>query len=209
MSNIQKIWLASLRANWLYVLAVLLCFILGSCFGVLSVDYLNHQQVDSLIVYLDGFIENVSVLNIDTKEALKTSITNNLLVVLAIYLMGLTVLGIPLVLVLIFFRGFALGFTFGFLTKQKAWQGITLAAVSVLPQNIFYVPALLIGSVASLSFSVLLVRRYFNSKVAVWPSFLGYSFLMLMVTAAAVGAGFIEVYFTPWLIKTCATVLVD
>ncbi|MBM7854701.1 stage II sporulation protein M [Desulfohalotomaculum tongense] len=207
MSNIQKMWLASLRAHWLYLLIVLLFFGFGCTLGILAVDYLDNDQVNKLGSYLDTFIEQAATINIDSQRAVKSSIMNNLIVVLAVYLMGLTVLGIPMVLALLFFRGFVLGFAVGFLTKQKAWQGTLLAVVSILPQNLFYIPALLMAAVASLSFSVLLVKRYFNTQLAVWPSFLGYNLLMLIAAAAAVGAGFVEAYFTPWLIKTSAAVL--
>jgi stage II sporulation protein M len=58
--------------------------------------------------------------------------------------------------------------------------------------------------VASLSFALLLARRFYNSKVQVWPSFVVYSSLMLVIMACAAGAGLVEVYFTPFLVKTAA-----
>ncbi|MBO8137801.1 MAG: stage II sporulation protein M [Desulfotomaculum sp.] len=201
MLNIGKIFSASLRANWLYLAIVLIFFGFGCCFGVMAVDYLDKDQADKLVVYLDSFIEKADQLNINHHQAVKNSAVNNIFIAAAIYLMGLTIFGIPMVLALLFFKGFTLGFTIGFLTKQKAWQGVIFAVLSVLPQNIFYIPALLIGAMASLSFSVLLVKRFFNNKLAVWPGFLGYSLLMMVVMAAVVGAGIVEAYLTPWLIK--------
>jgi stage II sporulation protein M len=207
MSRFSKILFASLRANWFYLLAVLIIYGFGCSLGALAVDHLKADQASELNEYMNIFIEQAGGLSIDEQQAVKSSTINNLSMIAAIYLMGLTVIGIPMVLVLLFIRGFAIGFAIGFLTKHKVWQGVMLALVSVLPHNLLYVPALLIAAVASLSFSVLLVKRFFNSKLAVWPSFLGYSLLILAVCAVVVGASFVETYLTPYLIKSAATLL--
>lgn len=199
--------LDSLRANWLFFLIVILCFGLGCLLGTVAVDYLKVSQVNELSAYLDMFIAGADVLKIDSQHVAQTSILNNLLVIAAIYLMGLTVLGIPLILVLLFIRGFAIGFTIGFLAKQKAGQGMLLGIVSLLPHNLFYLPALFIGSVAALSFSILLIRRYFNAKLSVWSGFVGYNIIMIIVCMMAVGAGLVEAYFTPLLIRSTAALL--
>ncbi|MEG6616295.1 stage II sporulation protein M [Peptococcaceae bacterium 1198_IL3148] len=204
MSRLSKICLASLRANWIYLLIVVVTYGFGCVLGVLALDYLKADQAGELNEYLNMFIEQAGGLSIDAQQAVKSSTINNLSVIVVIYLLGLTVIGIPMILLLLFVRGFAIGFAIGFLTKQKAWQGVILALVSILPHNFFYVPALLIATVASLSFSVLLVKRFFNSKLAIWPSFIGYNLILLAVCAVAVGASFVETYLTPYLIKSTA-----
>lgn len=205
--DIRNIWLASFRANWFLCTVVFTIFVLGCTLGVFAVDYLSRDQINELSSYLDVFISQSSTIQIDSQQAAKTSIINNVSVVLIIYLAGLTVLGIPIVLALLFIRGFALGFAFGFLAKQKAWEGTLLAVVSILPQNIIYIPAIVIGAVASISFSILLVKRYFDSRIGVWSSFMGYSILMLGMAAIAVGAGLVEAYITPWMIRSAAILL--
>lgn len=175
--------------------------------GKVAVDYLKPNQVTNLSAYLDTFFAGADALKIDAQHAAQTSVLNNLLVMAAIYVMGLTVLGIPLILLLLFIRGFAIGFTIGFFAKQKAWQGILLGVVSILPHNLFFLPALCIGAVASLSFSILLIRRYFNSRLSVWSGFVGYNVIMFIVCMAAVGAGLVEAYFTPILIRSTAALL--
>ncbi|WP_031515156.1 stage II sporulation protein M [Desulfofalx alkaliphila] len=199
-----KVSLASLRANWLLFGLVMLVFSAGSCLGVLGVDFLKTEQAKELSDYLESFIKQTNALQIDSKQTVKLGIANNVAVLAIIYFAGLTVLGLPLVLALIFVRGFALGFAFAFLTKQRAWEGALLAAASMLPHNIFFIPALIIGAMSSIAFSILLVKRYFNSRLAVWPAFLGYTLLMTALCTVAVGAAFVEAYITPWFIKGSA-----
>jgi len=204
LKRLGKIWAASLRQSWPVYLIILLVFALGVAAGVYGVQKMQSDKALELSSYLDHFLQQAGALEVDPVKALRDVLYNDLMVILVVYLLGLTVIGIPVILGIIFTRGFVLGFTIYFLAWEKSVQGIILAVAAVLPQNIFLIPALLMSGVASLSFALLLARRFYNSKVQVWPSFVMYSSLMLVVTACAAGAGLVEVYFTPFLVKMAA-----
>lgn len=207
LKRLGGIWAASLRQSWPVYLAILLVFALGFAAGVYGVQKMQWDQAQELGGYLDQFLRQAAALEVDPAEGLRDVLYNDLMVILAVYLLGLTVIGIPVILGILFTRGFVLGFTIYFLAREKSVQGIILAVAAVLPQNIFLIPALLMGGVASLSFALLLARRFYNSKVLVWPSFVMYSSLMLAVTACAAAAGLVEVYITPLLVKLAANSL--
>ncbi len=203
--SLKDVCLASLRHYWPVYLVVFLIFGLGVAAGAIAAGNLESEQANELSRYLDRFLQQVNVLEVDQPAAVKDAVTNNILIILAIYFLGLTVIGIPVMLALVFTRGFALGFASGFLTQDRALMGVILAFAAIFPQNLFFVPALVVGGVASLSFAVLLARRFQNSYIKVWPGFMGYTGLMLLVLAAAVFAGLIEVYLTPLLVKMAAS----
>ncbi|RJQ28775.1 MAG: stage II sporulation protein M [Peptococcaceae bacterium] len=204
--SLKDICLASLRHYWPVYLVVFLIFGLGVTAGAIAARNLEGEQAGELSRYLDSFLQQVNALEIDQPVAVKDAVTNNVLIILAIYFLGLTIIGIPVMLALVFTRGFALGFASGFLTQDRALRGVVLVFAAIFPQNLFFVPALVVGGVASLSFAVLLARRFQNSYIKVWPGFLGYTGLMLMVLAAAIFAGLIEVYLTPLLVKLVASI---
>jgi hypothetical protein len=54
---------------------------------------------------------------------------------------------------------------------------------------------------------LLLVKRFCNSKIKIWPSFALYSGLMCLVLAVSAGAGLVENYLTPLLVKLTAIYL--
>lgn len=203
----RKFWANSIRQSWPAYLMVLLIFIAGLTAGAIGVHKLEVSQAQELGAYLDRFMRQAGMIEVDQVKALKTALYNDIAVILAIYLLGLTIVGIPLILGIVFARGFALGFTVAFLTGEKIAGGPALAFAAVLPPNILLIPALLMGGVASLSFALLLVKRFNNSKVLVWPSFIAYSSLMLIVAVCSAAAGLIEVYFTPFLIKVAANII--
>ena len=60
-----------------------------------------------------------------------------------IWILGISIIGLPVMLILLFLKGMVIGFTVGFLVNQMGWSGFLLSFVSVLPQNIFIIPVFL------------------------------------------------------------------
>ncbi len=197
-----------LRHNWHLLVVVFLFFVLGFFFGVAGESRLGAAETSALTGYLDSFLKQVNEVKTYSPEALKITMYNNIAIIFAIYILGLTVIGVPVVLALIFARGFVLGFAVAFLVGKKTFHGIVIAFLSILPQNIFYVPALAIGGAASLSFALLLIRRYFDPMQRVGPSLASYTAVMLVVLTVMLGAGMVEAFLSPALLKIAASFLV-
>ncbi|OPY59027.1 MAG: Stage II sporulation protein M [Pelotomaculum sp. PtaU1.Bin035] len=197
----RSFWLAFLRQKWPVCLIILSVFALGLAAGFSGVHKLQNDQTQELNLTLEHFLQQAGLLEIEASKAMKGIFYNNIFLVLAVYLLGLTVIGIPIMLAIIFMRGFALGFAIEFLTREKSVQGIILTLAAIFPQNAIMVPALLIAGMASLSFALLLAKRFNNSKISVWPGFVIYSGLMVLILVCFAGAGLVEVYLTPLLVK--------
>lgn len=200
-------WKTALRRNWLVYLVVLCVFTLGLASGYAGVQTLPAEQTEQLLRELDYFLQQAGMLEIDSAKVVRDVLYYGVILIAAIYLLGLTVIGIPVIMAILFIRGFALGFALEFLAREKSMQGTVLSLAAILPHNILLIPALLLAGAASLSFAWLLVKRFNNSKIVVWPSFLAYSGVMILVTACFAGAGLIEVYLTPLLVKLAANYL--
>ena len=114
----------------------------------------------------------------------------------------MTIVGFPIILGLIFIKGFKLGFAVGFLVQEKAFKGIIFALLSILPQNLLYIPVVVIAGVTSISFSFLILKALlFSRKIPLPNYFLRYSVFMVLLAVVLVGAGFLEAYVTPVFMK--------
>lgn len=198
---------SSLKNSWPIYLLAFITLATGIAFGWLGVHALQSETSGQLSQYLDNFVKGASDVMIDRSQVVKNTIFNNLLFIGIIYILGLTVIGTPAILALLFARGYSLGFTVAFLTREKAGEGIILALTSVMPQNILLIPAIFLASVAALSFSWLLIRRFGNSKLPVMSGIFGYHVLMLVVCSISAAAGLVEAFVTPDLIKAAANFL--
>ncbi|MDI7247310.1 MAG: stage II sporulation protein M [Bacillota bacterium] len=182
---------------------VMLIFLMGVIFGSLSVKVLPGSQkaelAEDLMVFFRGFGGPGQV---GGAAASRQALYNNLKTIFLALVLGLSVIGAPGILVLLFLRGFVIGFTVGFLVDEMAARGVVLAAVSVLPQNIFIIPAILAGCEVSLAFAAALAQdRLSHKRVPIYPQFL---FTVIVSAGAAlllVLGSAVETYVAPVFIK--------
>lgn len=198
-----------LRNKWLLILFVLIFFCAGIFSGAVATKMLSIDQAEHLSAYFNGFLEKVTSVQSDQQFYLRYSVLNNFYVMLAIGVLGLTIVGIPFILVALFSRGFILGFTVGFLVREKAVKGFLFALISVLPHNLLAIPAVLIGSVTALSFSLFLIkRRFMSGKIPYAASIGGYAAIMLLLCVVTGLAGLVETYVTPVIIRSAASYMI-
>lgn len=191
-------WLSSLRRCWLLYFLTLLIFSAGCGWGARDArqldarDALRLEEFISPVVMDDGR---------DRRSVFHRAALRNTLPLGAMYLAGLTVIGMPVVAGILLLRGYALGFTGSFLLYRKGLYGLGVLLAAVLPQNIILLGVFVVGAVAAFSFSLLLLQRWFNLEVAVLPWFLRYTGLMAVLAAAAVGVGLVEAYVVPGMAR--------
>ncbi len=188
------------RDNRIQYIVVMVFFVLGLIMGNFKVGSLDGAVRERLLQMLDAYFGGQEVgatgLGVFVSAAL-----NQIRAILVIWILGLTVIGIPLILLVVFMRGFSLGFTVGFLLQEKAGAGAFLSLISLLPQNLIYVPLLAVVAVVAINFSLYILQRHSHAKAPLGVSLLGYSVLMgLMMIAFGLGA-FVEAYLVPWLLQ--------
>lgn len=195
-------WLRHIRDHSFLYLTVVIFFFLGIFGGSYVVRIIEEKQTLELLSYLDMFLKGIREWNVNPAAAAQHAVLNNLKIVLYIWLLGLTVIGIPLVLLLVSARGFVLGFTVGFLVQQKGSQGILIAVLAIMPPGLINIPALIVGAVFAVAFSGWLVRgrgKYENQSLA--RQFVAYCSVMLLVALVSALAGVVEAYISPTLLK--------
>ena len=101
-------WVNSLKYNWPAYVIILLVFALGLTAGTLGVYKLQAGELQELSLYLDCFLEQAALIETEPAAAMKSELYNDLILLAAIYFLGLTIIGIPVILILVFLRGFVL-----------------------------------------------------------------------------------------------------
>jgi len=189
-----------LSNNFILYLFTILFLIMGIIFGAIGVKALTPQQLSSLNQYIDTGLETAGK-QIDYQSTAKHAIWRNSKTIMKVWFLGLTVIGLPLILVIIFTRGFVLGFTVGFLLENKAWQGLGIILLTIFPQNLLHLPSLILAGTSAIGFSLYLIngKKYESRPISHY--FLKYSFIMLILTLVMVLAGLIEGYVTPLATK--------
>jgi len=192
----------SLQENPIIYLIIPVIFIFGLVFGKMGVNKLDAHQVADLVNFVDGFINNLPTATVDAPLETRHALISNLKTLFYIWFLGLTVIGIPLTMFIIFSRGFILGFTTGFLVQQKSFQGIMVVLMTVVPQNLLFIPVVLIAAVFSISFSLFVIRGKFAGKTLnLSKRLISYTFSFVVLGLFAVLSALIQGYLSPSLVK--------
>ncbi|NLY55574.1 MAG: stage II sporulation protein M [Firmicutes bacterium] len=184
-------------------LLVTIIFVMGSLFGALAVNIISPEQQAALTLQLDSFFDGVRPVSTGglSISAVKTITFSNILrVVGVIWVLGLSLIGSPLILVVVFTRGFILGFTIGFIVKKLGLKGVVMSLAALVPQNLFYIPAIIIMGVAGVAFTLNFLKSWRYRDDGIFPQFLGYTLVALFCTLLMAGGVLVEGYLTPHVI---------
>ncbi|SMO40912.1 stage II sporulation protein M [Melghirimyces algeriensis] len=178
-------------------------FIMGVIFGAFIVNTLSPVQKDNLLAYLGHFFQGLNGEGIaDPKISFQHSLGGHFKTLGLMWLLGISVIGMPFIVVMIFLKGLVIGFTVGFLVSQLSWDGLWFSFLAVVPHNLLTVPALMIVAVSGITFSVLLAKnRLIQRRGTIYPQFLSYSVLVTAMACVLVVSSLLEAYLSPKLMQ--------
>lgn len=201
----ELIWKYFYRHLPLY-LALILLFATGLGFGAVATHKLSPVQRADLTNYLADVYASIAqnrAVNAPKGEIFYQSLMDNVVKTTGLlFVLGLTVIGAPLILGVVFIRGFVLGFTVGFLVQETVVTGLILSTTSILPHNLLVVPAILVSAAAALSFATTALRTLLGlSKDGIYAQFASTAFLSLCSCILLLLAALVETYLTPIFIQ--------
>ncbi|AZB43420.1 stage II sporulation protein M [Bacillus sp. FJAT-42376] len=187
-------------------LFVCVLFMMGVIFGAIIVNSMTFSQKEDLFFYLSRFFGQVTDGKVaDSAEMFQQSFMHNIKYLGLIWILGISIIGLPIILIMLFLKGMVVGFTVGFLVNQMGWNGFLLSFVSILPQNMIMIPVFIILSAAALSFSLklamYLLNRKRNLQDSPLQSFSKYAGVFAGIIVMIAAAAALEAFASPELMK--------
>jgi len=169
---------------WMYLLTILF-IATGMILGLYCVKYMGDVDKSTLINYITAFGSSSTLDGLSNKEILMGTLKNNIPIIIGFWFLGLTVVGLPIIILINIYKGFSLGFTFSFFIYGLKEKGLLLSLLGVLPQN-------LIG----------IVKEKFTKKYSPnTGSVKNYTMMFLIVTGVMFIGFLFESFITPILIN--------
>lgn len=189
------------RSGTLACLTVL--FVAGALFGSLAVGALGSEDKAELVQLLGGFLEAVAGGAVPGGGAAFRAIHPIEMRALAMHwLLGLSVVGSLGVMVAVFLRGFATGFSVGFMASELGLRGVFAALAAVLPGCLFSVPALLVVSTGAVHFSLQVVKsRLRGRRLHFYRELLHLSGAGALGAVLYTGAALVQAFLSPALLR--------
>lgn len=185
-------------------------FIMGVIFGSFLIYSLSINQKQELISYISGLLYDISNDNWQNPDiSFKYIFFDNAKYLFFIWFLGLSVIGMPLIFLIVFMKGLIIGFTISFLISEMSWKGFIFAVLSIVPQNLIIVPVFIVASVAGTLFSLSLIKGRGQKLLIYQQSFTSYSMLTLLLIGFLLLSSLIETFISPYLIKIIAKLLIN
>lgn len=186
-------------------LFVSVLFLMGVIFGAVIVNSMTIGQKEDLFYYLNRFFGQLSEGKAaSSKEMFLRSFLHNMKYLGLMWILGISIIGLPVIFIMVFLKGIVVGFTVGFLVNQMGINGFFLSFVSVLPQNILLIPAYLIMGTCAIAFSMRLIRQLFVKRsLAEAPVhwFGRYAFVLVLILGMSLISSSFEAYLSPVLME--------
>lgn len=198
-----------IREQFPVYMLTLIIFTAGVALGAVSVRMLPESQVHELNQYFFSFLDYLLAGKpVNQALVLRKALWQNGVFVAFLWFFGNFFFGFVPVLGLLFYRGFAIGFTVGFLVQQNFMHGILFAMGAILPQNLVYVPVSILASVCAVIFSFMLLKRRMTGRAFPYRSWLlQFSLLMVLALALLSAGSLIEALITPVFMRAIVTAL--
>ena len=190
--KIKEIMIKYVKNNFKGYILTSVIFIIGLFIGVMFVNNLNQDKANMISDYIMQFINNFKQDNqIDKSELFMSSVKNNLILTIGLWIAGTTVIGMPVVLGIILYRGFCLGATIASISMALGIKkGMIFCMLSLFLQNVFFIPAIISIGVSSLKLykSIIADRRKENIKIQI----VSHTIISLLMLCILIFSSFLE-----------------
>lgn len=185
-----------------YIIASLI-FLIGILLGIVFINNLNNSQTEEIKTYiLSSIAELKNNTEINTTLILKETLKDNFILVLILWIMGSTIIGLLVVHFIICFKGFTLGYTISIIIYSLGIEkGILFTILTMFLKNIITIPCIISLSVSGMKLHKLIMqdRRRNNIKLEI----LRHTLFCLFIFIVLILLSFTETYMTQIIVKYC------
>ena len=179
---------------------------IGVVTGALFMTVLSSQDKQLVAETLSSFLENIEPTNY--LASLTNNVIINVLFIVIIWLLGFSIIGLPIVVILLFKKAFTVSFTLSSFVANYGLKGSLIGFLYNFPhQFVIFVIYLYLGCYA-IKVSLALIHSIIKRKTIDFKAIMNRYLLVLVVSLLVVVImTLVETFVTPYLLKIVVNVL--
>lgn len=201
--NIKNVIVENIIKYFKEYFLVTIIFVIGIIIGVIFINNLSENQSNEISTYINSFLENIkNNNNFNYADLFKDSVIQNLVLVVTLWFVGATLIGIPLVFAIVLFRGFCLGYTISAVMHVLGIpNGIVFVLTSMFLQNIIFIPAVIALAVSGIRLYHIVVKD--RSSEGIKYAIIRHSVFSIVILVLLIISSVIEVFCSTNLFVLC------
>ena len=205
MKKMDKLKITINKKMFIFLLAL---FVIGIIVGSLFVTILKDSDKTLITESLNNFFTNVKTLNLKWKSTLITTLITQASYVIGIWILGISIIGLPLILIIYFSKAFILGFSIGSILLNYNVKGILLSIAYIFPHQIINFFIYTILAIYALSLSIKLFDSLLHKKKLDFRPILNkYLFILMVSIVLCITSTLLEVFVMPRLVYYVTTLV--
>lgn len=185
----------------IYIFLIIVMTI-GMILGIIYAVILNKSDHNLVTTSLNSFFTSIKNNDIDYKSALINSLIGNISFVTFIFLLGISIIGIPLIIMSLAISSFIFGFSLSSIIYTYHLNGILRTITYLFPHQIITLLMSLFLGFYALYFGIKLFKYLFRGvDINLRSSMKRYLQVYITVLIFFIGCSFLEVFLSPALIK--------
>ncbi len=191
-----------LKANKRIVLFLCGISLIGLIFGSIFITIISSQDQNLIQNYIENFINTVHTGKLNYMDSIKNTLISNLSFVVTIWLLGISIIGIPIIIFMYFTKSFMIGFSVAaFILKYKV-KGLLYAIIYIFPHHLINLIIFTLLMVYAMKFSYYLANSIFKRKTIHFKNLMNpYFGVFIIVVVGIIATCFYETFAVPYFLK--------
>lgn len=164
MKKVLDKLLDNIKFDKKYVFFAIIIILIGIITGSLFIVLLNNSDKSLVIEYIESFINNNKISNINYLEILKNTLIINYGIILVMIILGFSCIFSPINILILFYKAFVIGFSISSFILTYKFKGILLSFSYIFPHLIINILLFSLLTAFTLKMSSIMVKYIINKK---------------------------------------------
>lgn len=201
----KKIWdktFTKIHTNKRMLVFLFTLLFMAVLFGSFFATKLGQNDLNEIKTSLESFFTMTKQNQLQPIQAFFQTFGANISFAIAIWILGISVIGATLMIVLFFMKAFTLGFTIASLIKIYHMKGLLYSFIYVFPHQVINLLVFTFFIMFSMSLSITLFQALIKKKTVDFSKIVNrYLFVLVFTVVILIITALLEIYLMPFLFR--------
>ena len=175
--------------------------VIGIVSGILFIFFVTKSDKQLLYNHIKNTFLSIKDNRVNYGSTLLSNLVKNYICLMFMYIASISIIGIPLILLFLFFKGFTFGFSISSIISIYNIKGILLSILYLVPSDLLLLIVWLLMGYYGINFSIRLFRYLFlKENISLNRYFKNLNKIFIISLIALTLASIIETFLSPFLI---------
>ena len=176
--------------------------IIGFIAGTLYITILSNADKDLIRDTITNYFMQIKKNKLNSVDLFRQATISNFIYVIGIWLLGISIIGLPIIIGLVFYKSFIMAFSITSIIFKYKFSGILLSFTYSFPYQLLNIIIISFISLYAIKVSLSIIKMMISKKTINFKRLIKKYFVVLLICLfLSIISSLIEGFITPYLIK--------